>query len=431
MPLDSKQPTVPPQPGNKSPLGKYGPVAYVLMAFIAVIFISNLLGIAKRASGANKSSLPSAPSTATHPQVSGYQDRQSLQAKSDAQDQMRREQNAASAKGSDEIPGPEADTAPPMTPAQSQALYGGGQGTPQRTSAVTEQRAQAKAAALARAKRRTNALNSDTLAIDFTRGGNAPTMPAVAPKASDSEAEADVKPETKPDTQEAKADVPADGEAAPVAAGPVPSARAKTLTDTADVYTGKLYRVFEGTVLEGVVTNHINGALAGPILISLTTDYYSHDHQQLLLPQGTRLIGEIKSVSNSQQSRLVAVFHRAICPDGFSVNLEQYPGLDPLGTTGLSGKVDHGYLTAFTAAAAIGGLGGLTQIGNSGSILSSSTEIRNGISQQTGQEATQVLNHFLNRLPIITLKEGSRARVYIGRDIAIPSYGDHSVDPTL
>ena len=53
-----------------------------------------------------------------------------------------------------------------------------------------------------------------------------------------------------------------------------------------DSYQGQLYRVFEGTVLEGVVTNHIDGGLTGPILIMLTTDYYSHDHQQLLMPQG-------------------------------------------------------------------------------------------------------------------------------------------------
>ena len=46
-------------------------------------------------------------------------------------------------------------------------------------------------------------------------------------------------------------------------------------------------------------------------------------------------------------------------------------------------------------------------------------------------EGEQVLNHFLNRLPIITLKEGSRARVYVGRDILIPSYAAHRVDSTL
>ncbi len=109
----------------------------------------------------------------------------------------------------------------------------------------------------------------------------------------------------------------------------------------------------------------------------------------------------------------------------------RYAGLDQIGTTGLATKVDHGYLEAFAAAAAIGGLGGLAQIGNSGSVLTTDSQIRNGISAQTSQEGEQVLNHFLNRLPVITLKEGSRARVYIGKDILIPSYAEHRVNPTL
>jgi type IV secretion system protein VirB10 len=194
---------------------------------------------------------------------------------------------------------------------------------------------------------------------------------------------------------------------------------------------GKLYRVFEGSVFEGVVTNHIDGGLAGPILIMLTTDYYSHDHQQLLLPQGTRLIGSVQAVSNAQARKMVVSFHRAICPDGFSVDFDKFTGLDPLGTTGLASKVDNRYLQTFAVAAAIGGLGGLAQVGNNSSILSPSAEVRNGISSQSSQEAEQILNHFLNRLPIITLKEGSRARVYIGRDILIPSYAEHRVDPAL
>jgi type IV secretion system protein VirB10 len=163
----------------------------------------------------------------------------------------------------------------------------------------------------------------------------------------------------------------------------------------------------------------------------LTTDYYSHDHQQLLMPQGTRLIGTVQSVGNAQQRKMFVTFHRAVCPDGFSLDFDKYIGLDPIGTTGLATKVDHGYLMAFGAAAAIGGLGGVAQIGNNSSVLDSSTQIRNGISEQTAAEGEQVLNHFLNRLPIITLKEGSRVRVYVGRDILIPSYAEHRMDPTL
>ena len=128
---------------------------------------------------------------------------------------------------------------------------------------------------------------------------------------------------------------------------------------------------------------------------------------------------------------MFVTFHRAVCPDGFSLDFDKYLGLDQIGTTGLATKVNHGYLLAFGAAAAIGGLAGLAQIGNNGSVLSSSTQIRNGISAQTAAEGEQVLNHFLNRLPIITLKEGTRARIYIGRDILIPSYAEHRMDPTL
>lgn len=131
---------------------------------------------------------------------------------------------------------------------------------------------------------------------------------------------------------------------------------------------GKLFRVFESTVLEGVVTNHIDGGLNGPILVMLATDYYySHDHQQLLMPQGTRLIGTVQSVGSQGQRKLMVTFHRAVSPDGFSLDFDKYIGLDPIGTTGLASHVDSHSLSSF-AAAAIGGLGGLAQIGNTASV---------------------------------------------------------------
>ena len=199
-----------------------------------------------------------------------------------------------------------------------------------------------------------------------------------------------------------------------------------------DGYQGRLYRVFEGTVLEGVLTNHIDGGFAGPMIVMLTTDYYSHDHQQLLLPQGTRLIGNVQSVSGSGQRKVFVTFNRAICPDGFSLELNKYTGLDPLGTTGLATNVNNHYLSSFAAAAAVGGIGGLAQIGNNGSVLDSSTQIRNGISTQTAQESEQILNKFLNRLPVITVKEGSRARVYINQGpFSSRAMAEHRVDPSL
>jgi type IV secretion system protein VirB10 len=303
-----------------------------------------------------------------------------------------------------------------MTAAQRDAIYGDSPNAPQRTSNMSEAEAEARQKELAREKERQDAIDSDTVAIDFER--TSPTTPATAtPEGAQGTAAnaAGGATPAKPTTTEAKAD----SKSNPMAGYDF------------DTYNGRLYRVFEGTVLEGVVTNHIDGGFSGPIMVSLTTDLYSHDHQQLLLPQGTRLLGDVQSVGNAQQRKMFVTFHRAICPDGFSLEFAKYIGLDQIGTTGLATKVNHGYLQAFAAAAAIGGLGGLAQIGNNGSVLDPSTEIRNGISEQSAAEGEQVLNHFLNRLPIITLKEGSRARVYIGTDLLIPSYAEHRVDPTL
>jgi type IV secretory pathway VirB10-like protein len=408
--------TIPEQPESKPPLRKSMPVVIALVVILGLIGITNLSSLL---SGNNRnapaSALPMRPAAPNAQQVNSFESQQQMQAQRDAEArQHQQELNAAlqQLQQTEGAPGSEAADAPPMTAAQRSAIYGDSPNAPQRTSNMLQAQAEAKQKQLAKDKQQQDAINSDTVAIDFER-----TSPAVTAEAAQETA------------------VAAAGGAAPAKSASVEAKKDSKGNAMAgydfDTYDGRLYRIFEGTVLEGVVTNHIDGGFSGPIMVSLTTDLYSHDHQQLLLPQGTRLLGDVQSVGNAQQRKMFVTFHRAICPDGFSLEFSKYIGLDQIGTTGLATKVDHGYLQAFAAAAAIGGLGGLAQIGNGGSVLDPSVQIRNGISEQSAVEGEQVLNHFLNRLPIITLKEGSRARVYIGTDLSIPAYAEHRVDPTL
>jgi len=403
-----------------------------IAAVILVIGLANLRNGTKQPPVAN-SALTSKPASSNAAQVNSFQQQQRLLQQRDAEERQRQAvlaaQNAQLAE-EQAVPGPESSNAAPMTPAQREAMYGkDNPNAPQKTSAQSQREAEAKQRQLERERQHQQALDSDTVAIDFAKSapvsGNANNSTAV---------------------EAASADAPAGrAEGEDVAQGPsgvAPRPTVRPVSDTQtrkdpmasydfDGYQGRLYRVFEGTVLEGVVTNHIDGGFNGPMIVMLTTDYYSHDHQQLLLPQGTRLIGNVQSVSGAGQRKLFVVFNRAVCPDGFSLELNKYTGLDPLGTTGLATNVNNHYLSSFVAAAAVGGIGGLAQVGNSGSVLNSSTQIRNGISAQTAQESEQILNKFLNRLPVITVKEGSRARVYINQDILIPSYAEHRVDPSL
>jgi type IV secretory pathway VirB10-like protein len=413
-PNENTPATVPEQPEVKPPLRKSMPAVIALIVIIGLIGVANISSLLRgNKKAAPASAIPMRPAAPNAQQVTSFEAQQQLQAQRDAQERQQQQEVAAAMQQLQEaqgVPGPEASGAPPMTAAQRAAIYGNSPNAPARTSEVSQAQADAEQKQLAKEKQQQDAIDSDTVAIEFEHPGET-SAPGSAAPAQSASAETKVQP--------TNADAKADAKSNPMAPYDF------------DSYAGRLYRLFEGTVLEGVVTNHIDGGFSGPIMVSLTTDLYSHDQQQLLLPQGTRLLGDVQSVGNAQQRKMFVTFHRAICPDGFSLEFAKYIGLDQIGTTGLATKVNHGYLEAFAAAAAIGGLGGLAQIGNSGSILTPSTEIQNGISEESAVEGEQVLNHFLNRLPVITLKEGSRARVYIGTDLLIPSYAEHRVDPTL
>jgi len=421
-PWENPPATIPEQPVARPPLKKSTPIIIALVVIVGLIGVANISSLL---SGSHKAAPASAismrPAAPNAQQVTSFETQQQMQARNDTEQRQRQQQIAAALQQLEQAqvdPGVETAGASPMTAAQRSVIYGDSPNALAQTSELSQAQAEAKQRDLAKEKQHLEAINSDTLAIDFEHA--AATVVATAAVTE----HGSPTPATEAETSGASVPQPAvhakaDGKDSALAPYDL------------DSYQGRLYRVFEGTVLEGVVTNHVDAGLNGPVMVDLTTDLYSHDHEQLLLPQGTRLLGSVESVGSAQQRKMFVTFHRAICPDGFSIELLKYLALDQIGTTGLATRVSHGYFEAFAAAAAVGGLGGLAQIGNNGSVLSPSTEIRNGISEQSAAEGEQVLNHFLDRLPVITLKEGSRARIYIGADLLIPSYAEHRVNPTL
>ena len=66
--------------------------------------------------------------------------------------------------------------------------------------------------------------------------------------------------------------------------------------------------IFEGTILEAVLTNRLTGDFSGPVNAMVTTDVYSHNRQLLLIPQGSRILGETKKVAAQNQDRLAVMF---------------------------------------------------------------------------------------------------------------------------
>jgi type IV secretion system protein VirB10 len=163
----------------------------------------------------------------------------------------------------------------------------------------------------------------------------------------------------------------------------------------------------------------------------VTTNLYSHDRQHILMPQGTRILGAASKVSISGQRRLATTFNNAFMPDGYPVDFPKLAGLDQQGAAGLTGRVDTHWPKVIATAALVGAIGGLSQIGASGTSLGGIDAIRLGVGQQTGQESMQILNRALNILPTVTVYEGTRVRIWVQKNFQLPAYENHTVSPTL
>jgi len=195
---------------------------------------------------------------------------------------------------------------------------------------------------------------------------------------------------------------------------------------------GKTYVLFEGTVIETVLMNRLDGSFAGPVNCLVANDVYSHDRQHVLIPAGSKVLGDADKVNTFGQQRLAVAFHRLIMPDGYSVSLDQFKGLDQIGATALRDKVNNHYLKIFGASLAIGVLGGIAEAGTGDVFTESALDrARMGFGESSALAGEQILDRFLNILPTITIREGHRVKVYLSNDLLLPDYAEHDMDPDL
>ena len=192
---------------------------------------------------------------------------------------------------------------------------------------------------------------------------------------------------------------------------------------------GQPFVVFEGTTIDTVLVNRLDGEFAGPLKVMVTNPIYSQDRQHLLIPEGTFILGDVQKVAGLGQKRLAVTFHRLLMPDGYSVDLDQFHGLDQAGATGLKDKVNNHYVEIFGASIALGVIAGAAQATNvnQGYNESGTEAYKSGIASSLSQSAANVLDRFINIPPTITIREGHRIKVYITQDMLLPAYENHDM----
>ena len=76
---------------------------------------------------------------------------------------------------------------------------------------------------------------------------------------------------------------------------------------------GQKYRLFEGTVIETVLTNRLDGSFSGPVNWMVTTNVYSHDRQHVLIPQAAVSWARSEALETFGQQRLAVCFTGSSC----------------------------------------------------------------------------------------------------------------------
>ncbi|MEM7508916.1 MAG: TrbI/VirB10 family protein [Pseudomonadota bacterium] len=180
-----------------------------------------------------------------------------------------------------------------------------------------------------------------------------------------------------------------------------------------------------GSIIPAALVTGIRSDLPGLIVAQVTQNVYdSPSGRYLLLPQGSRLIGEYDNGVGFGQRRILLVWTRIILPDGHSIVLERQPGADSAGYAGLEDGVDHHWGGVLRAAV-------LSTLLNIGAELGTDDDdpiasaIRDGAQDTIGDAGREIVRRQIDIPPTLTIRPGFPVRVIVTRDLILEPQGGH------
>jgi len=178
-----------------------------------------------------------------------------------------------------------------------------------------------------------------------------------------------------------------------------------------------------GAVIPAALITGLRSDLPGQVAAQVTENVFdSPTGRILLIPQGSRIIGQYDAQVSFGQSRALLVWNRLILPNGRSIVLERQPGVDTEGYAGLEDSVDNHWGTVFKAAALSTILSVGAEAGTSSSENNFAQAIRQGASQSLNQAGEQVVGRSLDIQPTLTIRPGFPVRVLVTRDLVLEPY---------
>lgn len=183
------------------------------------------------------------------------------------------------------------------------------------------------------------------------------------------------------------------------------------------------YELIAGSVIPASLVTALNSDLPGAVIAQVTSNVYdSVSGDYLLIPQGTRLMGEYRAAPSYGDRRLLLVWNRLIFPNGWSISLRGMQGADPSGASGVRDSVDN-HLGRLAGAA---GLSAIVSVVAD----NAQNDDQNSFSQSVGDAAAaeaartggRIIDRELQVRPTLHVRAGASVRVLVTRDIQLRPY---------
>jgi type IV secretion system protein VirB10 len=106
----------------------------------------------------------------------------------------------------------------------------------------------------------------------------------------------------------------------------------------------------QGTIISAVLETPIDSTRPGLVRAVVARDARGFDGTRVLIPKGSRLIGQAGGDAKPGQHRVLVEWSRLIRPDGVAMRIGS-PASDPLGGAGIAGHVNSHFFARFANAA--------------------------------------------------------------------------------
>jgi len=177
----------------------------------------------------------------------------------------------------------------------------------------------------------------------------------------------------------------------------------------------------QGSVIPATLETAINSDLPGAVRAVVSRDVRSFDGSRVLIPRGSRLVGQYKSAAAVGQTRAFVVWSRIITPSGITIDVGS-PATDRLGRGGLDGEVDTHFVRRFGSSILLTVISaGGQALANSAGSGDSTTLVIGGAGGQGSNPAAIALQKQIDMPDTIKVAQGAPVQVSVARDLDFSS----------